>query len=85
MTKLNNKVAVVTGGSSGIGLATAQRFISNGAQVVITGRNQEALDATVAIWAEAAARGERARLGWGVIARLCRRVAGGSGGFVYHC
>ena len=36
MSKLNNKVAVVTGGSSGIGLATAQRFIADGAQVVIT-------------------------------------------------
>ena len=48
MSKLNNKVAVVTGGSSGIGLATAQRFITDGAQVVITGRNQEALDAAVA-------------------------------------
>ncbi len=39
MSKLNNKVAVVTGGSSGIGLATARRFIADGAQVVITGRN----------------------------------------------
>ncbi len=48
MSKLNNKIAVVTGGSSGIGLATAQRFIADGAQVVITGRNQEALDAAVA-------------------------------------
>ncbi len=48
MSKLNNKVAVVTGGSSGIRLATAQRFIADGAQVVITGRNQEALDAAVA-------------------------------------
>ncbi len=48
MSKLNNKVAVVTGGSSGIGLATAQRFIADGAQVVITGRKQEALDAALA-------------------------------------
>ena len=48
MSKLNDKVAVVTGGSSGIGLATAQRFIADGAQVVITGRDQEALDAAVA-------------------------------------
>ncbi len=45
MSKLNNKVAVVTGGSSGIGLATARRFIADGAQVVITGRNHGALDA----------------------------------------
>ncbi len=35
MSKLNNKVAIVTGRSSGIGLATAQRFIADGAQVVI--------------------------------------------------
>ena len=48
MGKLNEKVAVVTGGSSGIGLATARRFIADGAQVVITGRKQEALDAAVA-------------------------------------
>ena len=34
MSKLSNKVAVVTGGSSGIGLATARRFIAEGAQVV---------------------------------------------------
>ena len=44
MSKLTNKMAVVTGGSSGIGLATARRFIAEGAEVVITGRNQEALD-----------------------------------------
>ena len=48
MSKLNNKVTVVTGGSSGFGLATAQRFIADGAQVVITGRNQETLDAAAA-------------------------------------
>ncbi len=48
MGKLSNKVAVVTGGSSGIGLATARRFIADGAQVVVTGRNLEALDGAVA-------------------------------------
>ncbi len=48
MGKLSNKVAVVTGGSSGIGLATAHRFIADGARVVITGPNQEALNAAVA-------------------------------------
>jgi NAD(P)-dependent dehydrogenase (short-subunit alcohol dehydrogenase family) len=48
MGRLNDKIAVVTGGSSGIGLAAAQRFISEGAQVVITGRGQEALDEAVA-------------------------------------
>ena len=48
MSKLNNKVAVVTGGSTGIGLATARRFIADGAEVFITGRNSETLDAAVA-------------------------------------
>ena len=48
MSKLSNKVAVVTGGSSGIGLAAAQRFIADGAQVVITGRDQGTLDAAIA-------------------------------------
>ncbi len=48
MSKLNNKIAVITGGSTGIGLATAQRFIADGAEVVITGRHQEALDSAVA-------------------------------------
>jgi NAD(P)-dependent dehydrogenase (short-subunit alcohol dehydrogenase family) len=47
MNKLEGKVAVITGGSSGIGLATAQRFISEGAHVFITGRRQSELDAAV--------------------------------------
>ncbi len=48
MGKLKDKIAVITGGSSGIGLATAHRFIADGARVVITGRSQEALDGAVA-------------------------------------
>jgi NAD(P)-dependent dehydrogenase (short-subunit alcohol dehydrogenase family) len=43
--KLAGKVAVVTGGSSGIGLATAERFVAEGAYVFITGRRQGELDA----------------------------------------
>ena len=42
-----NKVVVVTGGTSGIGLATAKAFIEAGASVFITGRRQDALDAAV--------------------------------------
>src|ERR1700693_35010 len=45
--KLEGKVAVVTGGSSGIGLATAKRFVDEGAYVFITGRRQNELDAAV--------------------------------------
>ena len=48
MAKLTGKVAVVTGGSSGMGLATARRFVEEGASVIITGRRQGKLDAAVA-------------------------------------
>jgi len=44
MSKLNGKIAVVTGGSSGIGLAAAKRFVEEGAYVFITGRRQSELD-----------------------------------------
>jgi NAD(P)-dependent dehydrogenase (short-subunit alcohol dehydrogenase family) len=47
MSKLTNKVAVITGGNSGIGLSTAQEFIAQGAKVVITGRRQSAIDEAV--------------------------------------
>lgn len=49
MQKLKDKVAVITGGNSGIGLATAQLFASEGARVVITGRRQDALDQAVSL------------------------------------
>lgn len=52
MSKLAGKVAIVTGGTSGIGLATAQRFIKEGAFVFITGRRQSELDAAVAVLGE---------------------------------
>jgi NAD(P)-dependent dehydrogenase (short-subunit alcohol dehydrogenase family) len=45
--RLDGKIAVITGGNSGIGLATAQRFVAEGAYVFITGRRQSELDAAV--------------------------------------
>ncbi|MFP2908003.1 SDR family oxidoreductase [Pyxidicoccus sp. 3LFB2] len=47
MKKLTGKIAVITGGTSGIGLATARRFVAEGAHVFITGRRQGELDAAV--------------------------------------
>ncbi len=48
MTQLNGKTALVTGGTSGIGLATAKRLAADGAHVFITGRRPEGVDAAVA-------------------------------------
>lgn len=45
--RFNNKVVVVTSGTSGIGLATAKAFVAEGASVFITGRRKETLDAAV--------------------------------------
>jgi NADP-dependent 3-hydroxy acid dehydrogenase YdfG len=47
MRRLENKVAVITGGNSGIGLATAKRFQDEGARVAISGRSQKTLDEAV--------------------------------------
>jgi NAD(P)-dependent dehydrogenase (short-subunit alcohol dehydrogenase family) len=47
MGKLEGKVAVITGGSSGMALASAKRFVAEGAYVFITGRKQQALDEAV--------------------------------------
>lgn len=47
MGKLDGKIAVITGGNSGIGLATAKRFVQEGAYVFVTGRTQAKLDEAV--------------------------------------
>ena len=47
MQKFKNKVAFITGGTSGMGFATAQEFINEGATVIITGRSQEKVDIAV--------------------------------------
>src|SRR5579872_5394860 len=49
MGKLDGKVAVITGGSSGMALVSAKRFVDEGAYVFITGRRQEALDEAVKV------------------------------------
>src|SRR5690242_18169651 len=46
--KLAGKIALVTGGTSGLGLATARRFVAEGAKVVLTGRRAAELDAAIA-------------------------------------
>ncbi|GAB3372271.1 SDR family oxidoreductase [Amycolatopsis echigonensis] len=63
MGQLEGKTAVVTGGSSGIGLAAAERLAAEGAHVFITGRNQDALDtAAKSIGAATAITGDIANL-----------------------
>ncbi|MBD05295.1 MAG: oxidoreductase, partial [Gemmatimonadetes bacterium] len=48
MSKLEGKVAAITGGNSGLGLAIAKRFRAEGASVAIMGRNSETLESAVA-------------------------------------
>jgi len=65
MGQLQNKTALVTGGTTGIGLATASRFAAEGAHVFVTGRRQAELDAAVAALGENATgiRGDVSDLG----------------------
>lgn len=55
MGKLAGKIAVVTGGTSGIGLASARKFVAEGAYVFLTGRRQAELDAALELLGENAA------------------------------
>lgn len=79
MAKLDGKIAVITGGSSGIGLSTAKRFVDEGAHVFITGRREAELDKALAQIGRnvTAVRGDVTNLG--DIARLYERVSSEKG------
>lgn len=47
MTRLTNKTAVITGGTTGIGFETAKQFVAEGARVIVTGQNEERLKSAV--------------------------------------
>ncbi len=53
MTRLTNKTAVITGGTTGIGFETAKQFVAEGAQVILTGQNEERLQTAVSELGEA--------------------------------
>lgn len=57
--RLNNKVALVTGGNSGIGRETVQRFLDEGATVYFTGRNQKTIQETADSLSSSKAKGIR--------------------------
>jgi NAD(P)-dependent dehydrogenase (short-subunit alcohol dehydrogenase family) len=50
MHRLDGKIALITGGTSGIGLATAKQFVNEGAYVFITGRREPELAAAVTVF-----------------------------------
>ena len=56
MNKLEGKIALITGGNSGIGLATAKRFVNEGAYVFITGRREPELSAAIGLFPRRKAR-----------------------------
>jgi NAD(P)-dependent dehydrogenase (short-subunit alcohol dehydrogenase family) len=49
MRRFTNKIVVITGGTSGIGLAAAKQFIKEGAKVVVTGRSQQSVPCSLAL------------------------------------
>lgn len=61
-SRFDGKVALITGGTSGMGLATARRLVAEGAQVVITGRDQERLSSAVKELGVLGVRGDVANL-----------------------
>ncbi|SDF57594.1 SDR family oxidoreductase [Chitinophaga filiformis] len=62
MGKFENKVVVVTGGNSGIGLATAKGFIAEGAKVIITGRRKDAIEQAAKDTGAVAVKADQANL-----------------------
>ena len=77
--KLEGKIAVVTGGTSGIGLATARRFATEGARVFVTGRRQSELDAAVATIGSRAIGVQADSANLGDLSRLYERVKAEAG------
>jgi NAD(P)-dependent dehydrogenase (short-subunit alcohol dehydrogenase family) len=77
--KLEGKIAVVTGGTSGIGLATAKRFTAEGARVFVTGRRQAELDAAVATIGSRASGVQADSANLGDLNRLYERVKADAG------
>ena len=81
MALLKDKIALITGGSTGIGLATAKRFVEEGAHVFINGRSQAELDAAVkeigenvtGVQGDGSKPGDRDRL-YGAVADSGRRL-----------
>jgi NAD(P)-dependent dehydrogenase (short-subunit alcohol dehydrogenase family) len=77
MSNLSNKVAVVTGGNSGIGYATAKELIGLGAKVIITGRNRAAVEKAAGQLGATGVVADQGKLG--DISRLAEEVAAGAG------